>query len=153
MNKPKKIPTKIDSRQPTANSWHLYIAECADGTYYTGITKDVQARIAAHNQGKGSKYTATHRPVQLVFQEPQADYSSALRREYQIKTLPKKRKVLFIAGMDLPAPAPKAKMTFQRHQKINLTSTRWPSTKGSKKHETQSLQGKPLKVKKRKGSQ
>ncbi len=101
----------------TKVEWHLYVAECADGSYYTGIAKDVEKRIEAHNSGKGAKYTATHGPVQLVFQEPQADYSTALRREYQIKTLPKKRKTRFIGGEALPPPAEKAKMTFQRKKR------------------------------------
>jgi len=103
-------------KKPSEN-WHLYVAECADGTYYTGIAKDVEKRIAAHNAGKGSKYTATHRPVKAVFQEPQADYSAALRREFQVKSLPKKRKIKFISGEALPFPAPKAKMSFQKNQR------------------------------------
>ncbi len=98
-------------------SWSLYIAECADGSYYTGIAKDVEKRIEAHNSGKGSKYTATHSPVRLVFQEPQADYSSALRREYQVKSLPKERKTTFIAGEGLPQPSEKAKMSFARKKR------------------------------------
>jgi len=105
-------------RRKLKDSWSLYIAQCADGSYYTGIAKDVQKRIAAHNDGKGSKYTATHAPVRLVFQEPQANYSAALRREYQVKTLPKARKSRLIAGESLPRPPKKAKMTFQRAQKI-----------------------------------
>ena len=97
--------------------WHLYIAECADGSYYTGIAKDVEQRISAHNAGKGSKYTRTHSPVRLVFHEPQADYSAALRREYQVKSLPKGRKSRFIAGETLPQPPEKAKMSFARNQR------------------------------------
>jgi putative endonuclease len=97
--------------------WHLYVAECADGTYYTGIAKDVEKRIETHNSGKGSKYTATHRPVKLLFQEPQADYSAALRREYQVKTLPKNRKIRFVEGDPLPKPSRKSKMSFQRKKK------------------------------------
>jgi len=106
----------------TKDLWHLYIAECADGTYYTGITKDVEKRIETHNSGKGSKYTATHRPVRLVFQEPQGDYSTALKREYQIKRLPKDRKALFAAGEPLPRPPKKAKMTFQRIRRRKKTN-------------------------------
>jgi putative endonuclease len=97
--------------------WHLYIAECADGSYYTGIAKDVEKRVAAHNAGKGSKYTKTHGPVQAVFQEPQADYSVALRREYQIKTLSRERKTRLIQGESLPFPPKKAKMSFDRKRK------------------------------------
>jgi len=97
--------------------WSLYVAECADGSYYTGIAKDVEKRIENHNSGKGAKYTAAHGPVKLIFQEPQGNYSTALRREYQVKTLSKERKMKFIAGEKLAKPAKKAKMTFQRKQK------------------------------------
>jgi len=106
--------------------WHLYVAECADGSYYTGIAKDVQKRIEAHNSGKGAKYTATRGPVKLLFQEPQASYSTALRREYQVKSLPKKRKVLFIQGAKLRRPAKKAKMTFQKRKSRKRTKRSRP---------------------------
>lgn len=90
------------------------MAECADGSYYTGIAKDVGKRIEAHNEGKGAKYTAAHGPVKLVFQEPQASYSQALRREYQVKSLPKPRKRRFVEGEPLKRPARKARMSFQK---------------------------------------
>ncbi len=104
-------------RRPEASGWVLYVAECADGSYYTGITKDVEKRIAAHNSGKGAKYTASRAPVKLLFQEPQAGYSAALRREYQVKKLSKGRKRRFIGGESLSRPSPQAKMSFQKNQK------------------------------------
>jgi putative endonuclease len=113
----KRFSGKANSQSLTTNSWSLYIAECADGTYYTGIAKDVEKRIETHNSGKGSKYTATHGPVHLVFQEPQGDYSTALRREYQVKSVPKARKVRLIAGETLSPPDEKGKMTFQTKKK------------------------------------
>ena len=97
--------------------WALYIARCADGTFYTGIAKDVDRRIEAHNTGKGAKYTATRGPISLLFQEPQADYSAALRREYQVKRLPKKKKILFVMGEKLRRPSRKSKMSFQKDRK------------------------------------
>src|SRR5260370_41819868 len=84
------------------NEWNLYIAECTDGSYYTGIAKDVEKRIETHNSGKGSKYTATHTPVKLVLQEYQADYSASLRRQYQINRLPQRRKRRVADAGDLP---------------------------------------------------
>jgi putative endonuclease len=104
--------------------WSLYIAECADGTYYTGIAKDVEKRLEVHNLGKGSKYTASHGPVKLIYHEPQGDYSTALRREYQVKTLSKERKIRFIAGEKLSKPAKKARMTFQRKTRVNKRLTK-----------------------------
>lgn len=107
-----------ERRSPNrADDWHLYVAECADGSYYTGISKDVEARIEAHNRGKGAKYTATRGPVRLLFQEPQKDYSAALKREYQVKSLSKPRKERFVQGETLPRPKKKAKMSFQRKKR------------------------------------
>lgn len=124
-------PQRVDSTgeggvlgKKPKGEWNLYIAECADGSYYTGIAKDVEKRMEAHNSGKGAKYTSTHRPVKLVFQEPQADYSAALRREYQVKTLPKDRKIRFVQGEKLIKPPKKAKMSFQKNQKRKKQLTR-----------------------------
>lgn len=108
---------RIVGRTKRKGGWSLYVAECADGSYYTGIAKDVGKRIEAHNTGKGAKYTATRGPVRLLFEEPQAGYSAALRREYQVKSLPKHRKVRFIQGEKLKRPSRRAKMTFQRRSK------------------------------------
>ena len=72
--------------------WMVYIVECADGTWYTGCTNDVSARIATHNNGTGAKYTRSRLPVRLVYTEKQKDRSEALKREAAIKKLSKKRK-------------------------------------------------------------
>lgn len=76
-------------------SWQVYIARCADGTLYTGIARDVEKRIAAHNAGNGAaaNYTRSRRPVVLVYCEPAADRSSASKREYQIKQLSRAEKL------------------------------------------------------------
>ncbi len=75
-----------------ANSWKLYMLRCRDGSLYTGITTDVEKRLAAHNAGKGAKYTRSRRPVGLVYQEDCVDHSHALRRELEIKALPREEK-------------------------------------------------------------
>jgi putative endonuclease len=64
-----------------------YILECADGSYYTGWTTDPQRRERQHNSGRGARYTRLHRPVRLVYIEPAADRSAALRRERRLKML------------------------------------------------------------------
>jgi putative endonuclease len=69
-------------------SWFLYVIECADGSLYTGIARDPQARFADHAAGKGAKYTRSHPPVRLVMIEPHPDRSSALKAEYAFKQLP-----------------------------------------------------------------
>lgn len=70
-----------------------YILECADGTYYTGWTTDPERRVQQHNRGAGARYTKTRRPVKLVYLEPQADKSAALKRERAIKALSRKQKM------------------------------------------------------------
>lgn len=67
--------------------WQVYMLECADGSLYTGIARDVGARLAAHNDGRGARYTRSRLPVRLVHVEPAADRGAALRREYAIKRL------------------------------------------------------------------
>jgi putative endonuclease len=67
--------------------WHVYIVRCADRTLYTGVAKDLPARIAAHNDGRGAKYTRPRLPVKLVYVEAAADRAAAQRREHAIKRL------------------------------------------------------------------
>jgi putative endonuclease len=67
--------------------WYVYIVRCADGSLYTGITKDVESRVSLHNAGRGAKYTRTRRPVELVYSEEVADRGAAMRRECVIKRL------------------------------------------------------------------
>ncbi len=73
-------------------NWHLYILRCADGTLYTGITTDVDKRFEAHCAGKGAKYTRGRGPLTLVYREECGDHSSALKRELEVKKLPRQEK-------------------------------------------------------------
>lgn len=67
-------------------SYSVYIVRCADDTYYTGIAKEVAARIRSHNTSpQGAKYTRARRPVVLVYNESCADRSAAQKREYVIR--------------------------------------------------------------------
>lgn len=79
-------------------TWFVYLIGCADGSYYTGVTKDVVARVEQHNRGTGAKYTRGRRPVELLFSEEVGDHGQALRREYAIKQLPRKKKIELIAA-------------------------------------------------------
>ena len=74
----------------------VYIVKCKDGSLYTGYAKDIQARVAKHNEGKGAKYTKIRRPVELVYQEMYGTKSEALKREYEIKTFSRKKKLKMI---------------------------------------------------------
>ena len=75
-----------------AESWKVYILRCGDGSLYTGITKDISARLEQHRSGKGAKYTRGRGPLELVYSEECPDHSVALRRELQIKALPRAEK-------------------------------------------------------------
>lgn len=69
--------------------WYVYMVRCSDGTLYTGITKDLEKRIEAHNSGRdGARYTRSRRPVRLVYAEQVESRSAAARLEYQFKRLP-----------------------------------------------------------------
>lgn len=73
--------------------YYVYILACADDTYYTGIARDVQARIHVHNTSeKGAKYTRSRRPVQLRYVETCRDRSHAQKREYAIRKLSRSAK-------------------------------------------------------------
>ena len=73
--------------------WEVYLVRCADNSLYCGIAKDVKTRIALHNQGKGSKYTKSRRPVKLVASSRKMTRSDALKLEYHVKQLPINEKV------------------------------------------------------------
>jgi len=78
------------------NPWSVYIVECHDGTFYTGIAKDLTARIEKHNQGKGAKYTRTRGPVTLRYHEDCQSRPQALKRELILKALPRTKKQALI---------------------------------------------------------
>lgn len=74
------------------NENYTYILRCADGTYYCGWTNNLDRRLKSHNEGKGAKYTRSRRPVALVYYEAFSTKEEAMRREYEIKQLPRKKK-------------------------------------------------------------
>lgn len=79
------------------NKWKVYIVECADGTYYTGITTDTKRRLLEHNYSfKSAKYTRSRRPVRLVYEEDSQDRSTASKREYEIKKMKRKDKIILV---------------------------------------------------------
>ncbi len=68
-------------------SWFLYVIECRDGSLYTGIALDPEARFAAHCAGKGARYTRSHPPRKLLMTLLFPDRSSALKEEYRVKQM------------------------------------------------------------------
>lgn len=82
--------------EPTApedEAWTVYIVECRDGRLYTGITNNLEKRLAAHNDGTGARFTRGRGPVILRYHERQPDRSTASKREMQIKKLSRSAKL------------------------------------------------------------
>ena len=73
-------------------AYYTYILRCRDNSLYTGYTDNVEKRLATHNEGKGAKYTRGRLPVALVYCEELPDRSAAIKREIEIKKLPKSKK-------------------------------------------------------------
>jgi len=73
--------------------YFVYILQCKDGTLYTGITTNVERRIAEHQEGKGGRYTRAKEITRLLYQEKHPDRSSALRREAEIKSWKREKKL------------------------------------------------------------
>lgn len=78
---------------------YTYILQCADGSYYTGSTKDLDIRIAQHQSGEGANYTVKHLPVKLVYFEEYGRIDEAFYREMQIQGWSRKKKEALIAGL------------------------------------------------------
>ncbi|WP_428828073.1 GIY-YIG nuclease family protein [Azonexus sp. IMCC34842] len=86
--------------------WYLYLIECVDGSIYTGITVDVEARYAAHQNGSGARYTRSHAPARLLGFEAHPDRSTASQAEYRVKRLSATEKRRFAGTLTLPEITP-----------------------------------------------
>ena len=85
----------VDNLEILWKMWKMnytYIVQCRDGSLYTGWTNDLKKRIEAHNAGKGAKYTKSRRPVKLLYYEEFDSREEAMRREYEIKHMSRKKK-------------------------------------------------------------
>ena len=78
---------------------YVYILRCGDGSLYTGWTNDLQKRIRRHQSGKGSKYTRSRLPVELVWHEEHVGAREAMRREWEIKHFTRAQKLALIEGV------------------------------------------------------
>lgn len=83
----------------------VYMLQCADGSFYTGWTTNLQNRLRVHGTGKGAKYTRSRLPVKLVYWETAENRSEALRREAQIKRLTHTQKKLLAESKTRPTPS------------------------------------------------
>ena len=76
-----------------STKWFVYILLCADHSLYTGISPDPQKRFEDHKKGQGGAYTRSHKPLKLLHAEPFLTKSEALKRELQIKKMPRRIKI------------------------------------------------------------
>jgi len=79
-------------------SYWLYLLECKGGSFYAGITLDVQARFAKHQAGKGAAYTRARPPLRVLARMSFPGKSEALKAEYAVKQLPKAKKPAFFSA-------------------------------------------------------
>jgi putative endonuclease len=75
---------------------YIYILRCGDGSLYTGWTNNLAGRLAAHQSGKGCKYTRSHQPVELVYSEELETKELAMSREWHIKRMSRQKKLELI---------------------------------------------------------
>ncbi|HDS1218438.1 GIY-YIG nuclease family protein [Stenotrophomonas sp. TWI143] len=85
---------------PSHRPWFLYLLECRDGSYYAGISTDVDARFAAHRAGTGARYTRARPPLRILAVREYPDRSAASRAEWQLKQLPRERKLAWLQALD-----------------------------------------------------
>lgn len=81
--------------------WILYLLECEGGSYYAGITTDLDARFIAHQSGLGAKYTRANPPLRVLASQPYPDRSTASAAEYQLKKTRRNKKLDFFDQIQL----------------------------------------------------
>lgn len=89
---------RVAAPKPSARSWYVYVVRCRDGSLYTGVSNDVLRRVAAHNAGRGARYTRSRRPVSLLWKRRAVGKVEALRLEWRIKQLPRAEKLRLVAA-------------------------------------------------------
>lgn len=93
-----EVETPVIIERWMMNNWFLYVVECSDKSFYTGITTDIHRRIHQHNNtSKGAKYTRGRRPVQLRFWLDFSNRSEASKAEAAFKKLSRKEKEFAIS--------------------------------------------------------
>jgi putative endonuclease len=95
----------------------VYILRCRDGSLYTGIAKDVTARLRQHQAGRASRYTRARLPVALLWSRKVATWSAALREEHRIKQLRRSDKVAFLAENETKRKAGRARARRSRRRR------------------------------------
>jgi predicted GIY-YIG superfamily endonuclease len=83
-------------------SWYVYLLRCSDRSLYCGTATDLERRVQEHNEGTGSRYTRSRRPVRLVWSSQALSKSEAYREEYRIKRLNKEAKEMMVDLAEKP---------------------------------------------------
>jgi putative endonuclease len=86
----------MEARPASNLMYYVYILKCKDGSLYTGITTDVERRLAEHKNGKGAKYTRARKVGKIVYVERKRNCSTASRREVEIKSRTRQKKLSFV---------------------------------------------------------
>lgn len=81
---------------PATAPWMLYLLECRNGSFYAGITNNLEARFHAHQQGRGARYTRANPPTRILASRSYPDRASASRAEWQLKQQPRARKLAWL---------------------------------------------------------
>ena len=102
----------------------IYIAECSDGSWYTGWTTDLQRRIRAHNSGRGARYTKSRRPVKLIYWEEYPTEKQARSREYEIKQLSRQEKEKLVRAAAGKGKEMSVEQFFDKVLSVRLTEDR-----------------------------
>src|SRR5437899_3226690 len=102
--------------------WFVYILRCADGSFYTGITTDMDRRCRQHNAGIASRYTRSRLPTKLVYQENQSGRSRALKREAAIKALTRRDKEALVRQASSHSHRVATKKSRGKGNKVTLPS-------------------------------
>ena len=83
--------------------YFVYLIQCGDGTFYTGVTKDIKRRFIEHKTGRGARYTRARGVVKVLYSEKATSRSQALKREAQIKSWKREKKLSLIKNGRLMA--------------------------------------------------
>ena len=86
----------MNPKNKKAARWFLYIAECSDKTWYTGITTDIARRLRQHNAGTASRYTRSRLPVSIIYRKSCRSKSAALKKELAVKAMTREEKKLYV---------------------------------------------------------
>ena len=99
----KKQRITAGGRKKNTNPWFVYLLECADGSIYTGVARDVEKRFRAHRFGRGAAYTRAHAPKKILYTEAFLTRGAALTREAAIKKYTRSEKLMLVKHSDLRA--------------------------------------------------